>query len=53
MRKRDLATRVLKYHIRQKGATLLLGAFFLLGALLGTQVTDSAERRNDSFWRRC
>ena len=27
MRKRDLATRVLKYHIRQKGATLLLGAF--------------------------
>ena len=38
MRKRDLATRVLKYHIRQKGATLLLGAFFLLGALLGTQV---------------
>ncbi len=38
MGKRDLVTRVLKYHIRQRGVTVLLGAFFLLGAVLGTRV---------------
>lgn len=38
MGKRGFAARVLKYHIRQKGMTVLLGICFLLGALLGTQV---------------
>ena len=37
MGKRDLATRVLKYHIRQKGTAMLLGIFFLFGVLFGTQ----------------
>ena len=37
MKKRELFTRVMKYHIQQKGITFFLGIIFVLGAYLGTR----------------
>ena len=38
--------RMAKYHIREKGAPLLLGLLFLLGAALGTQLYPSSSEEN-------